>query len=69
MIFQVGDSGHAAFFFFLPDLSRDSFYLPEEKTEAERMVAIWLKNYQQVIKKHMNQRNTILTSTRWIHSF
>ncbi|XP_032739368.1 zinc finger protein 426-like, partial [Lontra canadensis] len=30
------------------DLSRDPFYLPEEKTEAERMVAVWLKNYQQI---------------------
>ncbi|XP_059244895.1 zinc finger protein 426-like isoform X4 [Mustela nigripes] len=29
------------------DLSRDPFYLPEEKTEVERMVAVWLKNYQQ----------------------
>ncbi|XP_054360913.1 zinc finger protein 426-like isoform X1 [Mirounga angustirostris] len=30
------------------DLSRDPFCLPEENTEAERMVAVWLKNYQQI---------------------
>ncbi|XP_045352468.1 zinc finger protein 426-like isoform X1 [Leopardus geoffroyi] len=30
------------------DLSRDHFPLHEENTEAERMVAVWLKNYHQI---------------------
>lgn len=69
---ESGKYGHAVFnvfFFFLEDLSSGPFSLPEENTEAERMVAVWLKNYQQVIKKRINQQNAIFISTRWVHSF